>query len=300
MRSSDREDEQLRSIARFGPADTTSPEVRHFDPVEIAEDDRERSRYMRRLIQQPDRPRLGRRTSHLPRVLVQFWDPIDAMPADVRECLESWRPLEARGFERVLFDDRSAAQFISEHFGRRHLDAFARCGHPAMRSDYFRLCFLAKIGGFYVDADDVYQGGECEYLFHDDRLKLQPLCYDSERDEMVESGRFTVSDVDSPSWTFYVNNNPLIAPPSHPVIRLALERSTTRLERQVREDRDIQSITGPGNITASLVRHALAADAARRPLDFTIVEGWDEVAVSRWPLSYRFDERNWRLWSKRQ
>jgi hypothetical protein len=24
---------------------------------------------------------------------------------------------------------------------------------------------------------------------------------------------------------------------------------------------------------------------------------WDEVATSRWPLSYRDDERNWRHWN---
>jgi hypothetical protein len=167
-----------------------------------------------------------------------------------------------------------------------------------MRSDYFRLCFLERLGGCYVDADDVYQGGDFEYLFKDDRLKLQALCYDSSTDAMIEPRSFTKPDRDSPSWTFYVNNNPLIAPRLHPVVRLALERSTTLLTGQLREARDIQSITGPGNITASLVRHAWAADLAHTPRDFMIVVDWDEVAVSRWPLSYRFDERNWRLWTR--
>ena len=47
-----------------------------------------------------------------------------------------------------------------------------------MRCDYFRLCFMARNGGFYVDADEVYQDVDCEYLFEDGRLKLQPLCYE--------------------------------------------------------------------------------------------------------------------------
>lgn len=268
------------------------------DPAAIADDDRERSRYMRWLIQHPDPTELGPGTSQIPRLLVQFWDRSDSVPDDVRECLDSWRALEDRGFERRLFDDRAAAQFISEHFGGRHSEAFARCRHPAMRSDYFRLCFLAMNGGFYVDADDVYQGSDCEHLFQDDRLKLQPLCYDAATDAMVDAEGLIAAGNDASNWTFYVNNNPLIAPPAHPIVRLALERSTSLLESQVRELRDVQSITGPGNITASLVRHALASDVGQRPRDFTMIVDWNDVAISRWPLSYRFDERNWRLWAR--
>ena len=54
-----------------------------------------------------------------------------------------------------------------------------------MRCDYFRLCYILKHGGFYVDADEVYQSTECDSLFEDDRIKLQPLCYDIRADQMV-------------------------------------------------------------------------------------------------------------------
>lgn len=60
------------------------------------------------------------------------------------------------------------------HLGPHHLSAYERCHHPAMKSDYFRLCFIARHGGFYVDADEVFQGVDCESLFADPRLKLQP------------------------------------------------------------------------------------------------------------------------------
>jgi hypothetical protein len=232
-------------------------------------------------------------------VLVQFWDKATAVPADVRECLDSWRPLEEQGFARHLFDKEEAGRFIARYFGRRHSAAFELCRHPAMQCDYFRLCFIARNGGFYIDADEYYQGGDLEYLFRDNRLKLQPLCYDTSTGTMVRAKVFTRKGDDSPDWIFYVNNDPIIAPPSHPVIRLALARSTQLLLSQTGGRRDIQSITGPGNLTASLVRHA-AASAAGGARDYAFLPNWDAVSVSRWPLSYRSDERNWRIWSQSQ
>jgi mannosyltransferase OCH1-like enzyme len=263
----------------------------------LAEDDRRRSQFMRRLVQEVDADVTQSVAATLPRLLVQFWDTA-AIPTDVRECLDSWRQLDEHGFKRILFDDRKAGHFIAEQFGRRYLSAFERCGHPAMRCDYFRLCFIARYGGFYVDADDVYIGGECTHLFRDTRLKLQPLCYDMSTGEMVPREAFTKKHSDGPGWIFYVNNNPLLAPPSHPVIRMALARATQNLLRHESERPDIQSATGPGNLTASLVRHAIASQHATGDRDFTIIHDWGDVAFSRWPLRYRSDERNWRLWGQ--
>ena len=168
-----------------------------------------------------------------------------------------------------------------------------------MRCDYFRLCFMARNGGFYVDADEVYQDVDCEYLFEDGRLKLQPLCYEMSTDTMVRAGIFTRRHADSPDWIFYVNNNPLIAPPGHPIIWQALARATRTLLEDVDERRDIQSITGPGNLTASLVRHAVARQSSGSR-DFAFLSNWEEISVSRWPLGYRSDQRNWRIWSRSQ
>ena len=264
----------------------------------IAENDRLRSRYVRHLIREADSRTKGT-AAVPPRVLVQFWDDAKAVPADVRECMDSWRPLDEKGFERLLFDDISAGQFIEGNFGRRHSTAFGRCGHPAMRSDYFRLCFIMKMGGFYVDADDVYHGGDFEAYFRDDRLKLQPLCYAISSDSMVDAADFLTDPLDVPDLIYYFNNNPLIAPLGHPVIRLALERSTKLLLSQADGSRDPQSTTGPGNLTASLVQHAIESEGTNEAPDFVILADWDTVAVSRWPLQYRNDERNWRRWVSR-
>ena len=92
---------------------------------------------------------------------------------------------------------------------------------------------------------------------------------------------------------FYVNNDPIAAPAAHPVLRRALSRATERL---LGEDPfpEIQSTTGPGNLTAALAAHARELKAAGAPLDFELLYDWESRAETRWELSYRSDSRNWR------
>ena len=263
-------------------------------PMPPWEDDDLRSRFVRSLVHGED---IGAPTGSggdIPRVIVRFWGDRAELPEDVGECLDSWRALENAGFSVLLFDDEEARGFIAGRFGDRYSRAYDLCYHPAMRSDYFRLCYILANGGFYVDADDVYQDADCERLFADARLKVQALCYDLETDKMVSPRFFFEQRQSSSSWTFYVNNNPIVAPAHHPVVRLALERAT-RILLSCRQRPRIQSTTGPGNLTASLVRHAIASTGKAADRDFVIMGDWEEFAVSRWPLSYRNDKRNWRL-----
>mgnify|MGYP002651404477 CR=1 FL=1 len=232
-----------------------------------------------------------------PPVLVQFWDDSRSIPSDVQACIETWAPLDDAGFTRMLFDDQSARGFITEHFDSRHVAAFEACAHPAMRADYFRLCFILRHGGVYIDADDEYQGVSLEPLIEDGRLRLQALCYNVLSDSMSDPALALGSD-EADDQIFYVNNNPLIASANHPVIAAALERATDALNGRIGSIRDIQSLTGPGNLTASLVQYAADLDVAGKEYDFEILTTWDEVAVSKWPLDYRKDGRNWRKWAQ--
>jgi hypothetical protein len=270
------------------------------DPAHVADNDHVRSSCVRELLREHAPIGAPSASLDIPKVIVQFWDDSSAIPADVSECLDSWR-LTARqdpDFRYILFDDTRAAQFIARALGHPFAKAFARCPHPAMRSDYFRLCYIFRLGGFYVDADEVYSGRGLRPWFRDSRLKVQPLCYDSLTERMVPADVFRRSQVDSLNWIFYVNNNPLIAPAFHPVIRLALGRATGLLLSDKDERFNIQSATGPGNLTRSLVRHALSLNATvPENRDFVLLADWDAVSTSRWPLSYRNDERNWRLWN---
>lgn len=262
----------------------------------IAEDDGLRSECIRKLVQKSAAFKKRHGTIDIPKVIIQFWHDLDDIPNDVQECLNSWESLIQQGFKRVIFDDRAARNFIYERFGAKHVAAFDLCSHPAMRCDYFRLCYLLKVGGFYVDADEVYQGSDLHSFFNDDRLKVQPLCYDIFSGLMVQTCIFLKLDAYSPNWIFYVNNNPIITPPDHPVIQLALERATLIILNSPEKRSDIQSTTGPGNLSASLVRHWDCLECEGNDQDFDFLYDWDYFSISKWPLSYRNDKRNWRIW----
>lgn len=60
--------------------------------------------------------------------------------------------------------------------------------------------------------------------------------------------------------------------------------------------RDVRPMTGPGNLTASLVEYALELQEQGAELGFALLPNWDATAVNTWPLAYRSDDRNWRNW----
>jgi mannosyltransferase OCH1-like enzyme len=225
---------------------------------------------------------------------VQFWDDLDRLPGDVVECIESWRKIEEQGVERLLFDKHQARNFISQKLGSRYKQAYDKCYHPAMQSDYFRLCYILMEGGCYIDADDVYQGSPIQHLFSDGRLKLQPLCYDMATDKMVPPPLFTEPGANALSWIFYFNNNPLIAASGHPIVERALAQATLNLEQDVANGLpEIQSTTGPGNLTKSIFDAVTENGEIERVL--LVLCDWENIAKSSWALSYRNDQRNWRL-----
>jgi Glycosyltransferase sugar-binding region containing DXD motif len=269
------------------------------DAERVADDDRLRSNYVRELVWEASHDTPSPPANEIPTTIMQFWDNASAIPADVSECLDSWRSAAAAaGLTYTLFDDASAERCIASSLGSAFADAFTRCPHPAMRSDYFRLCYIFRYGGLYVDADDVYKGVELRSCFDDARLKVQPLCYDVLSDGMVPAEVFREPQESASSWIFYVNNNPLVAPPFHPIVRLALSRATALLVGDSNLRFDVQATTGPGNLTRCLVRHALTVETSQPGArDFLLMPDWDEIATSRWPLSYRDDERNWRRWN---
>jgi mannosyltransferase OCH1-like enzyme len=268
-------------------------------PPGFEEDDLLRSAFIRDLtLAQLDRsatPSAGgpSQPAAVPRMLVRYWhDPCD-VPDDVRACLDSWDRLREDGFEFRLFSDASAAAYIAEKYTAREREAFARCRHPAMRSDYLRICFVLAEGGLYVDADDVLLGDDWKNTFRDSALKVQPLCYDIPTGGMMPAAEIWRTDLPTNGRIFYVNNDPIAAPPAHPVLRRALARATERLLSQDALP-EIQSTTGPGNLTAALAAHARDLEVAGTPLDFELLHNWEAIAETRWELSYRGDARNWR------
>jgi hypothetical protein len=164
-----------------------------------------------------------------------------------------------------------------------------------MRSDYLRLCFVLAEGGLYVDADDVLLGTGWGTVFGDGTLKVQPLCYDVTTRAMVSAAELRCANLPTEGRIFYVNNNPIAAPAGHPVLRRALARATERL-LGADSAPEIQSTTGPGNLTAALAAHARESQVCgcSAAPQYELLLEWERVAKPRWDLAYRNDERNWR------
>lgn len=254
----------------------------------------QRSEFIRNLVQKPRAPQnTDSEAPSIPTTIVQFWHDPAQLPEDVRECIFSWSRWETCGFSHHVFDTAAAGEFISRSLDLDHARAFARCYHPAMQADYFRLCYLLVEGGLYVDADDVCIATHIADLFVGDRLKVQPLCYDIGSDSMVSPTEFLQPGANGKGWIFYFNNNPLIASPAHPIIRRALERATQLLNSAADgEFPEIQSTTGPGNLSRTIFELGMASAIEDQML---VLRDWNSIAISRWPLSYRHDARNWRL-----
>lgn len=269
-------------------------------PTGFEADDRLRSTFIRKLtlsqLEQLDDTSLTGLGAHqelIPRTLVQYWNDPSDIPDDVRKCMNSWEILRDDGFSVRIYGDTSAREYIAKNFDEREVAAFERCRHPAMRSDYFRLCFVLAEGGLYVDTDDVLCGDGWTDVFRDGALKVQPLCYDVASHGMLPAAQIRKPDLPTDGRIFYVNNNPIAAPPRHPVLQRALRSATDKL---LGEDPapEIQSTTGPGVLSASLAAHA--NDLLRRgaAADYSLLLGWDSVVETRWDLAYRRDGRNWR------
>lgn len=268
----------------------------NYDTADGPEHHRQRSEFIRGLVQRPasNIPARDRYKQAPPKTIVQFWHNLRELPADIDECISSWSRWTDSGLKHLLFDECSARAFIRSSLDARHEQAFDRCYHPAMQADYFRLCYLWVEGGFYVDADDVCIGSQIDWLFDDGRLKVHPLCYDIASATMVSATNFLPIGTYQPDWIFYVNNNPLITSKRHPIIELALKRATERLESAIQGALpEIQATTGPGNLSRTIFELGAASEELER--DLVVLRDWDSFAISRWPLSYRGDARNWRL-----
>lgn len=263
--------------------------------IENSECDIERSNSIFNFLQEKQKVSINDSTVEnicIPKVIIQFWDKADSIPKDVKKCMESWKALREKGYTYILFNEKSAREYISSNLNKEHLLAFDNCYHPAMKSDYFRLCYISYSGGMYVDSDDVYYGLNIDNYFINPKLKLQPLCYDLESNQMVKTQKL-LNNTQNKRWVYYFNNNPIISAPFNPIISYALKRATNiLLHINYNNLPEIQSTAGPGNITASIVAAYLTPPFGNK---IEVIINWEELSKTIWFLSYRNDSRNWRM-----
>ena len=204
--------------------------------------------------------------SSIPRRVVQFWD-TKTIPDDLRPLVGSWDE-GPEGYRHDVYDDHSAAAFVKEHFPAEVGRAIRRARHPAQRADIFRLAYLAKKGGIYVDADDRRAGTFAA---------------------LVPAGATFVAYQENYGT---IANDFLAAAPLHPVIERALALAVAAVNRG---DADtIWLSTGPGLLTRAFA--AAVADAPALLASGTVVRELFEMhhlADIHCPARYKSTPRHW-------
>ncbi len=253
----------------------------------IINSENDKSKYIWNIIK--SQKRLINNNNNIPKVIMQYWDSCNSIPDDVLGCMETWKKFANNEIKYMLYNKDNAREFIECNLKEINVAAFDSCIHPALEADYFRLCYILVNGGVYIDSDDICLNDNIDYLFEGESLKVQALCYDLKLEEMINT-KEAYNDKFMEGRIYYVNNNPLIAPPNNPIIKRALETATENLLKKL--GRDFQSISGPGNLVNSIIWFYIKHKNFYNYIQ--ILTDWDEKVVSKWPLDYRKDIRNWR------
>jgi len=206
----------------------------------------------------------------IPRKIIQYWD-TPTLPLAALEVTRSWQA-QNPDYEYELFDSEQATQFIQQHYDDSLVQAFKHCDQAATQADLFRLAYLNKMGGFYVDIDD--------------------RCLKSLDDFAYSNAELVVYQEENAC----IGNNFIGCIPHQTVICTALYQAVANLSCYNNEGPWMQ--TGPGLITTSFCSHLLpyltSADYRSWPRFWVLSQEALRHYVS-WGVSlpYKFTLRNW-------
>lgn len=149
--------------------------------------------------------------------IVQYWHDED-IPAQITPLLATFDEHNP-DMPHLVFNERSATEFIAERYGARHAEAFQVCGVPAMQADYLRYCAVHSLGGIYADANFVTERA------------LQPL---------LETEGYLFAQ---PPLGPVLNGFFAFRSPGHPLLEMAIEAATRNIETRISES--VALTTGP-------------------------------------------------------
>ncbi|HLY07175.1 MAG TPA: glycosyltransferase [Rhizomicrobium sp.] len=226
----------------------------------------------------------------VPKRILQYWDRRD-IPPDVATCMATWR---IPGFEYVLFDEEQAREFLKTDFDHRHLEAYDLCNHPAMKSDLFRMAYLHRYGGIFVDSDDSYRGAGLENLVQDGLFRLRTIGWR----ELPAQSAVPTQLVPVASDRTAFNNNPIFCMAGDEILLKALDRATGILRAlgPQRIYHQFVKFTGPTNLSLAVYATALDCIVNGREFYFSPIIGWDDIAAKNTELAYQKTDRNWRVY----
>ena len=225
----------------------------------------------------------------LPKRILQYWDQSE-IPADVARCMATWK---IAGYDHVVFNDEQARDFIKGEYEGRHVQAFDTCNHPAMKSDLFRLGYLYRYGGIYVDSDDCYEGKGLDGLVEGGLFRLKTIALRSLPPGAAPVTQWTPSPDDRTAF----NNNPIFCRAGDEILLRAFERATsTLLALGKRETYKLLKITGPTNLTLAVYITALDCIRSNTEFYFCPIIRWADIATTSTQLAYQTTDRNWRVY----
>lgn len=87
--------------------------------------------------------------SEIPKQIVQYWNDT---PSDVIVQIQNTVAISNPDFKQIIFNRDQAYTFLLEHYGYDIATAFKSIKIPAMQSDVFRIAYVYKYGGGYLDS----------------------------------------------------------------------------------------------------------------------------------------------------
>lgn len=102
--------------------------------------------------------------------IVQYWEQGNP-PLPLLSRCRDWQLMNPE-WDYICFDLDSAARFIDDIYGHASADAFLDIRFPAMKADVFRVAYLLRCGGLWVDVATTCRVPLAEWLDLRDWLTL--------------------------------------------------------------------------------------------------------------------------------
>jgi hypothetical protein len=228
-----------------------------------------------------------RPASAIPRRMVQFWH-AESPPVDIVDVMRTW-PAANADLDHEIFSDRTALDFIRAMHPQNAAAAFAYATNPMLRSDLFRLLYLSRKGGIYIDADEECRAPIEPLLDTKCTLLLAPRVWRfADRKEVTVAE--AIGGVSPDNCGFFLGNAPIACRAGHPVITAIAEFAVARVLQAKNEGRPAHVVdsTSAQMFTEIALSHLFATpDPTSRLDDVGLLLDWrSRFSTERW-LSYK-------------
>ena len=230
----------------------------------------------------------ARPASSIPRRIVQFWH-AESPPADVTDVMRAW-PAANVGLDHEVFSGRTALDFIRANHPENAAAAFVYATNPMLRSDLFRLLYLSRKGGIYIDADEESLAPIEPLLDTTCTLLLAPRVWRFADRKEVAIAEVFVGDVVPDNCGFFLGNAPIACRAGHPAIVAITEFAVARVLQAKSEGRPAHVVdsTSSQMFTEIALNYLFGTpDPNSRLDDVGLLMDWrSRFANERW-LSYK-------------